>query len=86
MSFCDHVHGHIYDFIMDRKLGKSATETTDLIHQVYGNETISHARCFKWHACSKRGRTSLDNNMRSGRPSSSSSPDGKYGGNVVTCA
>ena len=46
-SFCDYVHGHICDFIMNcklDKLGKSATETFDMIRHVYCNEATSRAR------------------------------------------
>ena len=75
MSFCDHVNGHICDFIMDCKLeqrvnikfcvklGKSASETFDMIRHVYGNETMRRARCFEWHECIKSGRTSLDDDI-----------------------
>ena len=35
---------------------------------------MSCARCFEWHACFKRGRTSLEDDERSGRPSMSSTP------------
>ena len=45
-----------------------------MIRRVYGNEAMSHVRCFEWHACFKRGRTSLEDNKRSGRPSTSSTP------------
>ena len=52
------MHGHICDSIMDCKLeqrenikfcvklGKSATETFDMIHHVCGKEAMSRARCF----------------------------------------
>ena len=35
---------------------------------------MSRARCFEWHARFKRGRTSLEDDERSGRPSTSSTP------------
>ncbi|XP_041372645.1 protein GVQW3-like [Gigantopelta aegis] len=57
------------------KLGKSATETFDMIRYVYGNEAMSRARCFEWHARFKSGRTSLDDDKRSGRTSTSSTPE-----------
>jgi len=56
------------------KLGKSGAETFEMIRHVYGNEAIGHARCFEWHACFTRGRTSLEDDERSGRPSTSSTP------------
>jgi len=56
------------------KLSKSGAETFEMIQRAYGNEAMSHARCFKWHACFKRGRTSLEDDERSGQPSTSSTP------------
>ena len=35
---------------------------------------MSCARCFEWHTRFKRGRTSLEDDERSGRPSTSSTP------------
>ena len=35
---------------------------------------MNRARCFEWHARFKRGRTSLEDDERSGRPSTSSTP------------
>jgi len=85
-SVCHHVCLHICDFSMDVKLeqranikfcvklGKSGAETFDMIRCVYGNEAMSRARCFEWHARFKRGRTSLEDDERSGRTSTSSTP------------
>ena len=56
------------------KLGKSEAETFEMIRHAYGNEAMSRARCFEWHAHFKRGRTSLEDDERSGRPSTSSMP------------
>ena len=86
MSVCHHVCLHICDFSMDMKLelrasikfcvklGKSGAESFEMIRRAYGNEAMSRARCFEWHAHFKRGRTSLEDNERSGRPSMSSTP------------
>jgi len=56
------------------KLGKSEVETFEMIRRAYRNEAMSRARCFEWHACFKRARTSLKDDERSGRPSTSSTP------------
>jgi hypothetical protein len=76
---------HIYDFSMYMKLeqtanikfcmklSKSGAETFEIV-RVYGNEAMSCARCFEWDVRFKRGRTSLEDNERSGRPSTSSTP------------
>jgi len=45
-----------------------------MIRRAYGNEATSRARCFEWHARFERGRTSLEDDERSGRPSTSSAP------------
>ena len=85
-SVCHHVCLHICDFSMDVilkqsanvkfcvKLGKSGAETFEMIRRAYGNEAMSRARCFEWHARFKRGRTSLENDESSGRTSTSSAP------------
>jgi transposase len=56
------------------KFGKFGVETFEMIRRVYRNKAMSHARCFEWHACFKRGRTLLEDDERSGRPSTSSTP------------
>jgi len=56
------------------KLGESGVETFEMIRCAYGNEGTSRVRCFEWHAHFRRGRTSLEDNERSGRPSTSSTP------------
>ena len=45
-----------------------------MIRRARGNEATSRARCFEWHARFKRGRTSLEDDERSGQPSTSSTP------------
>jgi transposase len=45
-----------------------------MLRHAYGNEAMCRATCFKWHARFKRGRTSLEDDERSGRPSTSSTP------------
>jgi len=45
-----------------------------MLRHAYGNETMCRATCFEWHARFKRGRTSLEDDERSGRPSTSSTP------------
>ena len=75
-SVCHHVCHHICDFSMDVKLeqranikfcvklGKSGAETFQMIRRAYGNEAMSRARCFEWHALFKRGTTSLEYDER----------------------
>ena len=46
-----------------------------MLQQAYGDEAMSRTRCFDWHSRFKNGRTSLDDDERSGRPSTSTSPE-----------
>jgi hypothetical protein len=48
------------------KLGKSGAETFEMIRCAYGNEAMCRATCFEWHAHFKRGRTSIEDDERSG--------------------
>jgi hypothetical protein len=57
------------------KLGKSVAETLNMLRQAYGNEAMSYTQCFEWHRCVKSGRTSLENDERSGRPSMTITPE-----------
>jgi hypothetical protein len=56
------------------KFGKSGVETFEMLWRAYGNEATCRATCFKWHAHFKTGRTSLEDDERSGRTSTSSTP------------
>ena len=56
------------------KLSKSRAQTFEMIRRAYGNEAMSRERCFERHARFKKGRTSLEDDERSGRPSTSSTP------------
>ena len=38
------------------KLGKSASETFELIKQAYGDDALSRTRDFEWHKVFKEGR------------------------------
>ena len=51
------------------KLGKTATETLQLLHDAYGDEALSRARVFGWHRQFVLGRVSVEDDTRSGRPS-----------------
>jgi ribosomal protein S25 len=57
------------------KLGKTATETLQLLRYAYGEEALSRARVFEWHKRFVSGRVSVKDDTRSGRPSSSRNED-----------
>jgi hypothetical protein len=62
----------VCNYIMDRnveqranvkfcvKLGKSVTETLNMLRQDYGDEAMSRTQCFEWHRRFSGGRTSLE--------------------------
>ena len=53
------------------KLGKSATETYDLLKKVYGDECLSHTQVFEWFKRFKAGREEIGDDQLPGRPSTS---------------
>jgi len=53
------------------KLGKSATETYDLLKKVYGDECLSRTQVFEWLKRFKEGREEIRDDQRPGCPSTS---------------
>ena len=53
------------------KLGKSTTETFSILKTAYGDVAMKRATCFRWHKRFKNGRLSVEDDERSGRPSTS---------------
>ena len=53
------------------KLGKTATETWKMLQQAFRDECMSRTQCFECYSRFKTGRTSIDEDSRSGRPSTS---------------
>ena len=53
------------------KLGKSTTETFAMLNMAYGDVAMKQATCFRWHKRFKNGRLSVEDDERSGRPSTS---------------
>ena len=41
-------------------LGKSATQAPAMIQQAFGDQSLSRAQVFQWHALFKTGHTSVD--------------------------
>ena len=50
------------------KLGKSATETYNMLTEVYGNQCLSHTQVFEWYKKCE-GREDVGDDPKSGRPS-----------------
>ena len=53
------------------KLGKMATETYKSMKIVYGYDCLSRSKVFEWYNRFKNGRESLEDDARSGRPTTS---------------
>jgi len=53
------------------KIGKPATETYQLLQQAYGEDEMGRTQVFDWFRRFKEGRTSVESDPRSGRPSTS---------------
>jgi len=45
-----------------------------MLRRACRNDAMSSARCFEWHTRFKKGRTSIEDDERSGRTSTSSTP------------
>jgi len=53
------------------KLGKSGSETLQLLRTAYGDAVLYSAQVFRWHKAFKDGRESVEDKQRAGRPSTS---------------
>ena len=53
------------------RLGKTPTEALKLLQEVYGDDTMSRTCLFEWHRRFKEGREEVEDDHRSGRPSTS---------------
>jgi hypothetical protein len=53
------------------KLSTSTTETTEMLHEAFGEHYLSQTADFQWHSRFKAGRVSFEDDEWSGRPSTS---------------
>ena len=53
------------------KLGKSTTKTFAMLNTAYGDVAMKRVTCFRWHKRFKKGQLSVEDNERSGCPSTS---------------
>jgi hypothetical protein len=51
------------------KLSKSATNTLEMLREAFGEHSLNQTMVFEWHSWSKAGRVSVEDDERSGRPS-----------------
>ncbi|GFT92555.1 protein GVQW3 [Trichonephila clavipes] len=68
------------------KLGKTGTETYEMMKTAFGDEVMSRARVFEWLRRFKEGRQSVNSDPRSGRPSASRNEDKIAQGKAVVRA
>jgi hypothetical protein len=52
-------------------LDKSATETLEMLHEAFGEHSLSRTAVFEWYSRFKVGRVSVEDDERSGPPSTS---------------
>jgi len=57
------------------KLGKTPSGSFAMLQQVYGEETMSGTRACEWHKRFKDGQEEVEDDPRSGRPSTSRTAD-----------
>jgi len=57
------------------KLGKTASECYEMLKTAFGEQAMGCSQTFQWFSWFKAGRTSTDDDKRSGRPVSSSTPE-----------
>ena len=55
-------------------LGKGCTKTIDMIQKAFVDESMGITQIKKWYRRFKNGRTSVDSDSRSGRPSLTTIP------------
>jgi hypothetical protein len=56
------------------RVGKSGSETLQLIHQAYGDNAVRRAAVFKWWKRFRDGETNVKDEPRNGRPSTAPVP------------
>jgi hypothetical protein len=52
-----------------QKLGKTATETYEMLEQAFGETALCRSKTSEWYSRFKNGRTSIDDDLHTGRSS-----------------
>jgi hypothetical protein len=52
-----------------QKLGETATETAEMLQQAFGETALSWSKTSEWYSRFENGRTSIDDDPHTGRPS-----------------
>jgi hypothetical protein len=53
------------------QLAKSTIETLEMLHEAFGEHSLSQTAVSEWHSRFKAGQVSVGDDERSGRPSTS---------------
>jgi hypothetical protein len=53
------------------KLSKSITETLEMLHEAFGEHSLSRTAVSEWHSLFRTGRVSVEDDEHSGSPSTS---------------
>jgi len=64
---------HLHQILF--QIGKKFTETFQMLQQAYGEDCLSRTQCYEWYQHFKSGRTSIKDDPKSGRPSTSVDDD-----------
>jgi len=64
-----------YAILFCVKLGDSATTTHEKLQQAFGDDATSKAQAFRWHKMFSSGRTIVEDEEHSGRPSATRTSD-----------
>ena len=57
------------------RLGKAPSDALRVLQEVYGDEAMSCSSVFEWHKRFKEGHEDVEDDSRSGRPSTSRTAD-----------
>jgi len=57
------------------QIGKKFRETFQKLQQAFGEDYLSRTQCHVWHKRFKSSRTSIEGDLKSGRPSTSMDDD-----------
>ena len=57
------------------KMGKNGAETLEMLRKAYGDGAMKQSQTFMWHKRFREGRESVNDDDRSGRPSTSQTDD-----------
>jgi hypothetical protein len=68
-----------------QKLGKTATETYEMLQQAFGEAALSRSKTFEWYSRFKNGLTSIDDDPHTDRPSTARTNETVDRVNAVIC-